>query len=196
LLKLALGAEDLRLQRLVVGERRVDGRLLAGGPAEQGLRAAQSDLGILQLRLELRDGCLLDLDVRLEGSLFEPVEQVALLDFHALGEETLIEERANAGDEVDAAGRLDAADIFGRLGDRLTRCGNDADGGWRRRRLLCSAWRADEEAQYQTCQYRGVRRKYAAVCSAWNGRSPGPAAAFRLFHGRTGVVGFTLRHAA
>ena len=52
LLELRFGAQHLGLQRLFVGQRQVDGRLLAGRGFQQRLGALQRDLGVLQLRLE------------------------------------------------------------------------------------------------------------------------------------------------
>ena len=48
----------------------------------------------------------------------------------------LLEKGGDAGDEIDPFDRLNAADEFARLGDRLANRGNDAHGGRFRRGLL------------------------------------------------------------
>ena len=136
LVELRLGAQHLGLEGQLVRLRGVDGRLLPGRGVEQRLGARQGQVGVLQLRLVLSDHRLLRLDIGLERALLEAVEQLALLDFRAFGEVALVKESRDAGDEVDPVGRLDAADILARRGDRLPDGRHDADRRRRRRRLL------------------------------------------------------------
>ena len=82
---------------------------------------ASVTLAFCKLRLELRDRRLLCLDVGLKRCLLEPVEHVALFHLRAFGEERAVDEGGDARDEIDAVGRLDAADEFARLGEPAER---------------------------------------------------------------------------
>ena len=94
LLHLRLGAQHLRLQRgLLGGERVIDRRLLAGRRVQQRSARSSDSLRVLELRLELRDRGLLGLHVGLERPLLQPIQQVALLDLGAFGEQHLLRGR-------------------------------------------------------------------------------------------------------
>ena len=111
------------------------------GVLQQRLGSAENDLCIQKLGLELRDRRFLCLYVGLERSLLEPIERLILLDLGTFGEESRIEKGRHPRDEIDPFDRLNTADIFAGLGDRLANRGDDAYRGRFRRGLLASRGR-------------------------------------------------------
>src|SRR6185437_15353759 len=160
--------EKLRLQRLLRRERRIDGRLLTGRRREQRLGARQRQIGILQLRLDLRDRPLLGLDVGAEGSLLQPIEEIARLDLGALREEPLVEEGGDARHEVDPVGRLDAADELARRRDRGSPDLDDADRRWLAGLLgVCRRSRGERHGEQK--KMRGTQHRAAAFRESFYG---------------------------
>ena len=119
LFELGLGAGDLRRQSALRGEGGIDCRLLAGDGLKQVLRAFEGQLGVLVLRLELRDVGLVVIDLRLERRLLQLVEEIALFDLGAFDKKPLFEKGGDPGDQRHPAHRLDAADKLVGLGDLL-----------------------------------------------------------------------------
>src|SRR6185436_4383978 len=118
------------------GEGGIVGRLLSGGRVQQHSGPLQGQLSIAMLRGVLVDACLGAVDLRLEGGLFEHIEQVALLDFGTLDKVALVEKGSDASDERYTPDRLDTADKLLGLRDLLPLDADYAD-RWRtaRRRL-------------------------------------------------------------
>src|SRR5882672_8726339 len=117
-LHLGLGGLHLGLQAALVGERRVVGRLLTGGPAEQGTRPVGGQFGVFERRLQLRYNRLLRRKVGLERTPFEKIELISLLDLVALFEQPLFQKRGDARDHVDPVDRLDPSEKFAGFGNR------------------------------------------------------------------------------
>ena len=137
-----LGDAQLRLRRHhlrrlgpLVGDRVIDVRSLARRRVQQGLRPLKLDIGVRQTRAGVGDRGFLLGNRGLERRAFQAVEQVALLDFGALGEQALFQEGGDAGGDRHPLDCLDAADEFRGFGDRLGLDTDDAD-RWRAGRGL------------------------------------------------------------
>jgi hypothetical protein len=114
----AWGGLHLGLQAALVGERRVVGRLLTGGPAEQGTRPVGGQFGVFERRLQLRDLGFFRREIGLEWTALETIEFIAGLEFGALVEQPLFQKRGDAGDYVDAIDGLDPAEKLAGFGNR------------------------------------------------------------------------------
>ncbi len=106
----------------------IHGGLLAGRGAQQRHGAVIGDRRVHQVGLQLLHRGLLGGEVRLEGRLFQDIEQVALLHLGAFGEQALLQEGGDPGDQGDAVHRLDATDEFGSFRDRPHFRPHNADG--------------------------------------------------------------------
>ena len=166
--QLRLRRRQLRRLRTLGGGRIVDRGPLAGRRAQQRLRACELDIGVGEPGAGVGDRGLLLRHRGLERRALQAVQQVALLHLGAFGEQALLEERGDAGGQRDAVHRLDAADEFGCLGDRLARRAHHADRGRAARRLRLRGGeprkgrkQRDEAAQRHRPSFSGLMRRGA-----------------------------------
>ena len=139
--------------------------MLTGGPAEQGTRPVGGQFGVFERRLQLRHNRLLRCKIGLEGTPFEKIEFISLLDLVALFEQPLLQKRGDARDHVDPIDRLDPAEKLAAFRNRPLDRFDDPDRwgptcGWlrpgRRRRSEHDGTRS-QQADRHSCKVHLAR---------------------------------------
>ena len=101
--------------------------MLTRRSAQQGSGPVGRELGVDQRRLQLGDLGLLRLEIGLERTALQVIEQVAGLDFRAFGEKPFVQEGRDTRDYGDAVDGLDPSQKFVGLGDGALGCFEHTD---------------------------------------------------------------------